>query len=80
MGESYVRPVTRAREPRPEWVSVWLFRVAILAVSVAILVGAVFVFRTYFDDNRAQDPDFDQGLRPVLEQVEQQDQRQGHRG
>lgn len=32
--ESYVRPVTGAREPAPEWHAVWRFR----AVSLVLLV------------------------------------------
>ncbi len=76
MGESYVRPVTRAREPRPEWPSVWLFRLVIFAVVLALWAVAVVFFRSYVDPNRTQDPDFDGGLRPPLEQVEKEDQHQ----
>jgi hypothetical protein len=34
--ESYVRPVTAAREPAPEWHAVWRFR-AVALVLLAVL-------------------------------------------
>lgn len=36
MRESYVPPVTSAREPRPEWVAVWRFRLAAFVLLVAL--------------------------------------------
>ena len=39
MGESYVRPVTAAREPAPEWHAVWRFRAVSLVLLVALGVA-----------------------------------------
>lgn len=55
VGESYVRPVTRAREPKPEWHAVWRFR----AVSAVLL--AALAWTTLWGVNKAlhvgdQDP------------------------
>ena len=36
MRESYVRPVTAAREPKPEWVALWRFRLVALVLLVAL--------------------------------------------
>lgn len=38
MAESYVRPVTSAREPAPEWHAVWRFRA--VAIVLLVLSGA----------------------------------------
>jgi len=56
MGESYVRPVTRGREPQPAWVPVWRFRIAVILLIAGIAWGALEVFRRYVDPNRSQDP------------------------
>ena len=56
MGESYVRPVVRAREPRPAWVPVWRFRIVVVALILLLALASVEVFRRYVDPNRAQDP------------------------
>ena len=42
MRESYVRPVTGAREPRPEWVAVWRFRLVALVLLVAVGAAAAW--------------------------------------
>jgi hypothetical protein len=42
MRETYVRPVTGAREPVPEWHAVWRFRAA--ALVLLLLVGALTVW------------------------------------
>jgi hypothetical protein len=42
MPESYVRPVTGAREPAPEWHAVWRFRVVALVLLVLSGVGAAW--------------------------------------
>ena len=44
MRESYVRPVTGAREPKPEWHAVWRFRavaLVLLALAAAATVWGV---------------------------------------
>ena len=56
MPESYVPPVTTAREPRPAWIAVWRFRVVVVVVIALIAWGALEFFRRYVDPNRAQDP------------------------
>lgn len=56
MKESYVRPVTRSREPGPVWLPVWRFRVAVVLIIAAMAWGSVEVFRRYVDPNRSQDP------------------------
>ncbi len=38
MPESYIPPVTGAREPAPEWHAVWRFRV--VALVLLVLLGA----------------------------------------
>ncbi len=55
MRESYVRPVTGAREPAPEWRAVWRFR------AVAIVLLAVLGVATVWGVNQVmhisdQDP------------------------
>jgi hypothetical protein len=40
--ESYVRPVTGAREPAPEWRAVWRFR-AVAFVLLALVAWAAVV-------------------------------------
>lgn len=42
MGESYVRPVTGATEPRSETAAVWRFRVAALVVLLMIGAGTLW--------------------------------------
>jgi hypothetical protein len=42
LGESYVRPVTGAREPAPEWHAVWRFRVVALVLLAVTGVGAAW--------------------------------------
>lgn len=42
MRESYVRPVTSATEPRPEWIAVWRFR--LVAFVLLLAVGATFAW------------------------------------
>lgn len=39
MRESYVRPVTAAREPRPEWIAVWRFRLVAFVLLAALGAG-----------------------------------------
>ena len=44
MGESYVRPVTGAREPQAPWIAVWRFRavaIVLLAVVAVVTVKSV---------------------------------------
>ena len=41
MRESYVRPVTGAREPAPEWHAVWRFRAVALVLLALVAWGAV---------------------------------------
>ncbi|HVF06072.1 MAG TPA: hypothetical protein VNA20_14620 [Frankiaceae bacterium] len=36
MRESYVRPVTSASEPRPEWIAAWRFRLVMFVLLVAV--------------------------------------------
>ena len=67
MGESYVRPVTSAREPRPAWLAVWRFRLVVLALIAAFAFASVWFFRQYIDPNRAQDPSFQEGLRAPVQ-------------
>jgi hypothetical protein len=40
VGESYVRPVTSAREPAPEWHAVWRFRVVAILLLALVAFGA----------------------------------------
>lgn len=42
MGESYVRPVTSAREPAPEWRAVWRFRLVALVLLAVLAVITVW--------------------------------------
>ena len=42
MRESYVRPVTGAREPAPEWRAVWRFRLVALVVVALLCVATVW--------------------------------------
>jgi hypothetical protein len=42
MRESYVHPVTGAREPAPEWHAVWRFRVAALVLLVLAAWASAF--------------------------------------
>jgi hypothetical protein len=42
MRESYVRPVTGAREPAPEWHAVWRFRAVALVLLVLVGWGAAY--------------------------------------
>jgi hypothetical protein len=49
--ESYVRPVTSAREPKPEWRAVWRYR----AVAFVLLVLAAVL--TYWGLNKLVQPD-----------------------
>ena len=63
MGESYVRPVTSAREPKPEWRAVWRFRL------VALVLLAVLAVITVWGVNKLlhaanQDPTSDLGNDP----------------
>jgi hypothetical protein len=55
MPETYVRPVTGAHEPAPEWHAVWRFR------AVALVLLAVLAVATVWAINKAlhvgdQDP------------------------
>ncbi len=65
MGESYVRPVTRAREPAPRWLAVWRFRIAVVLLIALIAWGSLEVFRRYVDPNRSQDPGIGEELNVV---------------
>lgn len=63
MPESYVRPVTSAKEPGPAWLPIWRFRL------VALLILAVIAFATvrtvqYFQGSTRQDPGLDQPQEP----------------
>lgn len=51
MRESYVRPVTGAREPKPEWRAAWRYR------AVAFLLLAVAAVLTYWGLNKLVQPD-----------------------
>ena len=42
MRESYVPPVTGAREPAPEWHAVWRFRVVTLVLMLALAGATVW--------------------------------------
>ena len=42
MRETYVRPVTGATEPKPEWVAVWRFRLISLLLLVALGAGTAY--------------------------------------
>lgn len=44
MRESYVRPVTGAHEPAPEWHAVWRFRVVAIVLLVVVGVTAAWGF------------------------------------
>ena len=44
MRESYVRPVTGAREPVPEWHAVWRFRAAAFVLLGAVAIGSAWGF------------------------------------
>lgn len=56
MGESYVRPVTGASEPKPEWVAVWRFRVIALVLLVAIGAGTAWGVNKLLHVASNQDP------------------------
>ena len=56
MRESYVRPATRAHEPRPAWIAVWRFRVVVVLLIALIAFASLEFFRRYVDPNRSQDP------------------------
>ena len=58
MDESYVRPVTRAREPGPSWLPVLRFRLAVVVLLMLLAFACVEVWARYFDPNRqgGQDP------------------------
>jgi hypothetical protein len=60
VGESYVRPVTGAAEPRPEWVAVWRFRAVALVLLVLVGVGAAYGFNKLLHLS-TQDPTSDVG-------------------
>lgn len=51
MRESYVRPVTSAREPKPEWRAVWRYR------AVALVLLAAAAVATYWALNQLVTPD-----------------------
>jgi hypothetical protein len=42
MRESYVRPVTGAHEPAPEWHAVWRFRAVAVLLLVLVAWGAAY--------------------------------------
>lgn len=49
MRESYVHPVTGAREPKREWVAVWRFRlVGFVLLALAAVATAWFVNRILY--------------------------------
>lgn len=59
MRESYVRPVTTAREPVPEWRAVWRFRLValvLLAVLAALTVWGVNQVLYVSDQDPTSDP------------------------
>lgn len=59
MRESYVRPVTAAREPVPEWRAVWRFRLValvLLAVLAALTVWGVNQVLYVSDQDPTSDP------------------------
>lgn len=49
--EPYVRPVTSAREPKPEWRAVWRYR------AVALVLLALAAVLTYWGLNKLVQPD-----------------------
>ena len=55
MRESYVRPVTSAREPKPEWRAVWRYR-AVAFVLLAAAAVATFWALNQLVTPDAQDP------------------------
>ena len=56
MGESYVRPVTGAREPGPEWVALWRFRVVALVLLVVVGAGTAWGVNKLLHVAGNQDP------------------------
>ena len=42
MGEPYVRPVTAAREPAPQWHAVWRFRAVALVLLVLLALATLW--------------------------------------
>ena len=56
MDESYVRPVTGAKEPGPAWLPVLRFRLVVVALIALLAFGSIEIWARYFDPNRAQDP------------------------
>lgn len=42
MRESYVRPVTGAREPKPEWHAVWRYRAVALVMLALAAVATLW--------------------------------------
>ncbi len=58
MRESYVHPVVRAREPRPEWIAVWRFRLAALLILILATLAVIRGYNILTGANR-QDPSFD---------------------
>ncbi len=59
MRETYVKPVTGAREPAPEWVAVWRFRAVafvLLALMAAVTVWGVNQLMHLSDQDPTSDP------------------------
>lgn len=63
MPESYVRPVLRAREPKPEWIAVWRFRLAAFVVLALLTLLVIWAYNHFVTGASRQDPSFD-SLRP----------------
>ena len=67
MRETYVRPVTEAREPQPEWRAVWRFRVVafvLLAVMAVVTVWGVNQLMHLSDQDPTSDPNASAPLHP----------------
>ena len=66
MGESYVSPVTRGREPRSRAWAVWRFRIVALLILALLALGVVKIYNIFSGSTR-QDPGVEpEGLRPAI--------------
>jgi hypothetical protein len=69
LAESYVHPVGRAREPRPDWIAVWRFRVAAVVVLALLTVAVIWAYNRYVTGATRQDPSFNAAPAAVAARV-----------